>query len=70
MRFGCVKEYTVEGVDWTLSPKSTFLCGLEGKPTTYIDYFKTKYGLSIKIMGQPLLRVSNRMTAIMKQTRP
>ena len=56
-KYGNLKIYKIEEIDKKLSPKSTFYDNKEGKDLTYIEYFKTRYGVSIKNEGQPLIKV-------------
>ena len=45
------KTYHVDDVDFNVSPKDTF----EVKPISYADYYKTRYGIEIQDMNQPLI---------------
>jgi aubergine-like protein len=57
MRYGNMKVYKIDGVDFKMTPKNTFNLAHEGKDVTYVDYFKEKYGYVIKNDKQPLVRV-------------
>ncbi|CAG5096449.1 Similar to Siwi: Piwi-like protein Siwi (Bombyx mori) [Cotesia congregata] len=47
--------YRIEDIDFTKNPKSSFKLGKEETSTTYIDYYRNKYGLTINNLSQPLL---------------
>ena len=47
------KTYRIDDVDWNVSPNHSF--DRNGKPTTYADYMREKYQISIKDMRQPML---------------
>ncbi|CAL8077702.1 unnamed protein product [Orchesella dallaii] len=46
------KTYRVDGIDWNSTPQSALLHN--GKPITFVEYFKIKNGLDIKDYEQPL----------------
>jgi aubergine-like protein len=48
------KTYTVDGIDFTKTPRSTFQVG-NGQMNSYADYYLNKYGLQIKDKDQFLL---------------
>ncbi|KAL4660173.1 piwi-like protein 2 [Arapaima gigas] len=48
------RTYRIDGIDWTKSPKDTFIL-LDGMQTTFIDYYSKHYGITIKELDQPLL---------------
>jgi len=47
------KTYKITEVLKDLTPLSTF--DMKGKQTTYVEYYKTRYGIDIKHPNQPLL---------------
>jgi len=47
------KTYRIDGLDWTLSPRSTF--DKNGTQQSYYDYYREKYSCTIQDMQQPLL---------------
>ena len=49
--------YRVDAIDDTQSPRSTFEKLVDGKPVqiSFIDYYKSNYGIEIKDWDQPLL---------------
>lgn len=48
------KTYYVNDVDFTLNPNSTFTLR-NGETTTYVDYYRQKYNITIRHMNQPML---------------
>lgn len=52
------KTYQIDDIDFTLTPQSTFSTQHSEDNTTYLDYYKTKYGIVIKDDRQFML-VSN-----------
>jgi aubergine-like protein len=50
------KTYTVDSVNLDLTPMSTF--NTKDGAQSYMDYYKAKYGITIKDKGQPLLVVN------------
>ncbi len=47
------KTYRIDDVDWETTPKSTF--DMRGQQVTFIEYFKSKYNLTIRDGNQPML---------------
>ena len=47
------RTYKVDEVDFNMSPRDTF--SVDEKPTSYVDYFKTKYDARINDQNQPVL---------------
>ncbi|XP_063975996.1 piwi-like protein Siwi isoform X2 [Diachasmimorpha longicaudata] len=48
--------YRIDDVDFSQSPEGTFVNRRDpSKPICYIDYYKSKYGITIKVPRQPLL---------------
>lgn len=54
------KTYRIDRVDFAQSPATTF--DKQGTPTSYADYYKTRYNEGIKDMNQPLLINKDRRT--------
>lgn len=50
---GNSKTYRIDDIDFTSSPNSTF--DMKGTPTSYADYYKTRYNLQIQDKNQPML---------------
>lgn len=53
--------HLVEGIEYTLSPESTFEKNVKGggkQNISYMDYYKDRYGITIKNSRQPLLVVN------------
>ena len=46
--------YRIDGIDFQLSPESKFKTKDEGE-IRYSDYYKKKYGITIKDPNQPLI---------------
>jgi len=40
MRYGNMKVYRIDGLDFKLTPRNTFSLAHEGKDVSYIEYFK------------------------------
>jgi aubergine-like protein len=57
MKYGNMKIYRIEEIDFKQNPQSKFFNIKEGKDVTYIDYYKTRYGVNIKNVNQPLVKV-------------
>ena len=55
------KTYRIDGIDWNLSPLSTFQLKT-GEQVSYVQYYKQKYNLTIKDKGQPLLIHNDRLS--------
>jgi len=56
------KTYKIDRVDFAQSPMTTF--DKQGTPTSYIDYYKTRYNQSINNPNQPLLINKDRRTGL------
>lgn len=54
------KTYKVDRVDFAQSPETTF--DKQGTPTSYKEYYKTRYGENISDCNQPLLINKDRRT--------
>jgi aubergine-like protein len=52
------KTYTIDSVNLDLTPMSTF--NTKDGPVSYIDYYKSKYGIEIKEKAQPMLVVEKK----------
>ncbi|XP_063287992.1 piwi-like protein 1 [Pelobates fuscus] len=48
------RTYRIDEVFWNMSPLSTFK-KYDGTDITFVDYYKTQYGIVIKDMQQPLI---------------
>lgn len=57
MKYGNMKVYKIVEIDFKQNPQCKFFNIKEGKDVTYIDYYKTKYGIIIKNVKQPLVKV-------------
>jgi aubergine len=57
MKYGNMKVYKIDRLEFKMSPKNKFEYAKEGKEISYIDYFQTKYGYKVKKENQPLVRV-------------
>lgn len=52
------QTYRVDDIDFEASPRSLFEAGSSGKRkfvTTFVDYYREKWGLEIRELDQPLL---------------
>jgi aubergine-like protein len=58
MRFGNLKVYKIESIEFKMTPKNTFYLAKEGREISYIEYYKTKYGYAVKNDKQPLVKVA------------
>ncbi|XP_044590639.1 piwi-like protein Siwi isoform X1 [Cotesia glomerata] len=47
--------YRIDDIDFSRTPQSTFPLGKDQVPTTYLQYYQSKYGISIRDPKQPLL---------------
>lgn len=47
--------YRIDDIDFSRTPQSTFPFGKDKVPTTYVQYYKSKYGINIRDVKQPLL---------------
>ncbi|ODM91966.1 Protein aubergine [Orchesella cincta] len=47
------KTYRIDDIEWDMNPTKTF--DMQGKETSFIEYFKTKYGQTIRDPHQPML---------------
>ena len=54
------KTYKIDRIDFAQSPASTF--DKQGTPTTYQEFYKTRYNEEIKELNQPLLINKDRRT--------
>lgn len=54
------KTYKIDRVDFAQSPSTTF--DKQGTPTSYSDYYKTRYGETVNDANQPLLINKDRRT--------
>lgn len=52
--YGNYRIYKVDDIDWTQSPMSKFKLN-DGTSMTYIEYYRTRYNISIQNRGQPLI---------------
>jgi aubergine-like protein len=55
--------YQIKGIDWSMTPKSTFNPNgklKDGKPLAYYQYYDMKYGHKIKVLDQPMLKILER----------
>lgn len=60
MKYGNLKVYKIDGLEFKMTPKNTFYYAKEGKSLTYIEYFKLKYGYVVKKDNQPMVRVASK----------
>lgn len=54
-RYGKLRTYKIEKIDYDLNPKSTFFSDKEAGKITYASYYQKSYGLKITDMKQPLV---------------
>jgi len=54
------KTHQVEKIDFQKSPYDTFAC--QGKEVSFIDYYKTKYGVTLKQLDSPMCVVKSART--------
>lgn len=47
IKFGNLKIYRIDGIDFNMTPKNTFYYSTDGKDIRYIDYYQKKYGYKI-----------------------
>jgi aubergine-like protein len=57
MKYGNLKVYKIESLEFKMNPKNKFYYAKEGKEISYVEYFQTKYGYKVKNEGQPLVKV-------------
>ncbi|XP_076853988.1 piwi-like protein 2 isoform X2 [Brachyhypopomus gauderio] len=48
------RTYRVDDIEWSKSPKDTFTMA-NGSETTFIEYYRKNYGITIKELDQPML---------------
>uniref|UniRef100_A0A671PUD1 Piwi-like protein 2 n=1 Tax=Sinocyclocheilus anshuiensis TaxID=1608454 RepID=A0A671PUD1_9TELE len=48
------RTYRIDDIEWSKSPKDTFTLA-DGTVTTFVDYYRKNYGITIKELDQPLL---------------
>jgi len=56
-KYGSPKIYKIEEIEYTMNPKQTFYDSKQGKDVSYIEYFKERYGVQIRVETQPLIKV-------------
>ena len=49
------KTYRIDDIDFSLTPKSTFHLRKEDKEVSFIDYYKSRYNLTVRSETQPML---------------
>lgn len=54
-RYGRIKTYTIQKIDFNLTPKSTFYSDKRAGQISFMDYYQEAYGLKIKDKNQPLV---------------
>ncbi|XP_051547621.1 piwi-like protein 2 [Myxocyprinus asiaticus] len=48
------RTYRIDDIEWAKSPKDTFTLA-DGTVTTFVEYYRKNYGITIKELDQPLL---------------
>ncbi|KAI5613348.1 piwi-like protein 2 isoform X1 [Silurus asotus] len=48
------RMYRIDDIEWSKSPKDSFTMA-DGSETTFIEYYRKNYGISVKEVDQPLL---------------
>ncbi|XP_053466168.1 piwi-like protein 2 isoform X5 [Ictalurus furcatus] len=48
------RTYRIDDIEWDKSPKHSFTMA-DGSETTFIDYYRKNYGITVKELDQPLL---------------
>ncbi|XP_030647575.1 piwi-like protein 2 [Chanos chanos] len=48
------RTYRIDDIEWTKSPKDTFTMA-DGTQTSFTDYYRKNYGITVKELDQPLL---------------
>uniref|UniRef100_A0A8B9KP79 Piwi-like protein 2 n=1 Tax=Astyanax mexicanus TaxID=7994 RepID=A0A8B9KP79_ASTMX len=48
------RTYRIDDIKWSKSPKDSFTLA-DGSETTFIDYYRKNYGITVKEIDQPLL---------------
>ncbi|KAK3514784.1 hypothetical protein QTP70_031016 [Hemibagrus guttatus] len=48
------RTYRIDGIEWAKSPKDSFTMA-DGSETTFIEYYRKNYGITVKELDQPLL---------------
>ncbi|XP_068166185.1 piwi-like protein 2 [Antennarius striatus] len=48
------RTYRIDDIEWNKSPNDTFTLR-DGKQTTFVEYYRRNYGITIKELDQPLL---------------
>lgn len=49
------KTYRIDDVDFTKNPRSTFHLRKEDRDVSYMEYYQTRYSLSVRNASQPML---------------
>jgi len=49
------KTYRIDDIDFTKNPKSTFHLRKEDRDISYMEYYQTRYSLSVRNASQPML---------------
>lgn len=60
-RYGKIKTYRIERVDFSQTPKSTFYHRLKAQKITYGQYYQECYNLKVTQWNQPLVEVIGRI---------
>jgi hypothetical protein len=60
MKYGNLKVYKIESIEYKMNPTHKFYYAKDGKDISYIEYFKSKYGYIIKNEKQPLVKVASK----------
>uniref|UniRef100_A0A8C5ER67 Piwi-like protein 2 n=1 Tax=Gouania willdenowi TaxID=441366 RepID=A0A8C5ER67_GOUWI len=48
------RTYRIDAIEWNKSPKDTFTL-MDGTKTSFVEYYRKNYGITVKEMDQPLL---------------
>ncbi|XP_053530289.1 piwi-like protein 2 isoform X3 [Ictalurus punctatus] len=48
------RTYRIDDIEWDKSPKHSFTMA-DGSETTFVDYYRKNYGITVKELDQPLL---------------
>lgn len=65
-KYGTYRTFSIEEIDYSLSPLSKFHNEKKGVEMTYETYFKEAYGLKVSNTRQPLLKVVGRYNQVHK----
>lgn len=63
-KYGKIKTYKIENIDYELNPSSTFWSDKEAGKITYAQYYAKCYGIKALNMKQPLIHTIRRFDKV------